>query len=115
MGAKGSVFVETLVAQNSVEQTMAEMEKKSDDASELPTEESDSDANGKEKTKMKSSEYQRAKLQYLLKGLSLVANQYTSSFGVHNKRQAQAIVHRLISEPVSKKPRKTDRTVRFEL
>ena len=111
MGAKGSVVVETLVAQSSVEETMAEMETKSDDSTEFAMTE------GK-KAKLKSSEYQRAKLQYLLKGLSLVANQYTSSFGVNNnnnKRPATAIPS-LKAEPVSKKPRSTERRrVQFQL
>lgn len=111
MGAKGPVVVETLVAQNSVEETMAEMEKRSDDSDLRNDTSSDLVGAARKQSKLKSSEYQRAKLQYLLKGLVLVANQYTSSFGV-NKRSTP--IASLLSEPVAKKQRTNERRVRFQ-
>jgi hypothetical protein len=65
MGAKGSVEVETLVAKTSVEESMNRLEQ----------------LGSTEGSNNKSSEYQRAKLQYLLKGLSLIANPYAMSYG----------------------------------
>mmetsp|Transcript_33377 Transcript_33377/g.80752 ORF Transcript_33377/g.80752 Transcript_33377/m.80752 type:complete len:1956 (-) Transcript_33377:162-6029(-) len=109
MGAKGPVVVETLVAQDSVEETMAEMEKRSDD-SDL-TIDTSSDLAAVEQSKLKSAEYQRTKLQYLLKGLKLVRNRYASSYGV-NKRSMP--IASSIAEPVAKKQRTKERRVRFE-
>lgn len=110
MGAKGSVVVETLVAQNSVEETMAEMEKRSD-CSDLTVGTSSDLDDATKQTKLKSSDYQRARLQYLLKGLELVANQYTSSFGVN---KCSLPIATSISEPVSKKQRTKEGRVRFQ-
>lgn len=109
MGATDSVVVETLVAENSVEETMAELEKQADD-SDL-TIGTSSDQPPAKQSKLKKSEYQRAKLQYLLKGLRLVANQYTSSFG-GNKRPTP--IETSISAQVAKKQRKEKR-VRFQI
>ena len=89
MGAKGSVDVETLVAENSIEQTMYFLERN--------LEQDHSDSNGsvpgiqnfrstaKDK---KRSEYQQAKVHYLLNNLKLIVNANTLDFGASNKRNA---------------------------
>lgn len=69
MGATGSVQVETLVAQTSVEETMNQLEQEF------------SQQNSSKK------EYQRAKFQYLLKGLSLISNIHAMSFGGVSKNE----------------------------
>jgi SNF2 family DNA or RNA helicase len=89
MGAKGSVDVETLVAEHSIEETMLFLEK------DLGQNQNDSDgsapgiqnfrstAKGK-----KRSEYQQAKVHYLLNNLKLIVNANTVDFSARNKRKA---------------------------
>lgn len=83
MGAKGSVVVETLVAQTSVEETMARLEKRCEEPDLTTDPNSGLDDTAEMKMKLKSSEYQRAKLHFLLKGLRLIANRLTSAYGVN--------------------------------
>jgi len=88
MGAKGSVDVETLVAENSIEQSMFVLEKN------LEQDHSDSSASSSEVQNFcstakdkKRSEYQQAKVHYLLKNLKLIANANTIDFSASNKRK----------------------------
>jgi hypothetical protein len=110
MGAQGSVQVETLVAKTSVEETMSRLEKRlgENDSEIVDTTdfaEVDDTAEGG-----KSSEYQRAKLQFLLKGLSLITSPITMPFE-GNKRKAPAVDP--MPSAMVKKPR-TVRRVRFD-
>ena len=100
MGATGSVEVETLVAKNSVEETMSRLEK------ELGGNQSDYLSSNEG---LKNSEYQRAKLQFLLKGLSLIANSHTLSFRGGKRKLTQTNTTKSAGE---KKPRKASQ-VRF--
>ncbi|KAG7363282.1 SNF2 family helicase [Nitzschia inconspicua] len=92
MGAKGPVNVETLIAMDSIEETMASLEKgleHDDDDDNASFEEvegvrSVSDGN-------KASEYQRAKMHYLLKNLKLISNSNTLGFAGREKRTAAAL------------------------
>jgi len=65
MGAKGSVKVETLIAQDSVEETMQQMDESRDDI--VP--------------RSATETFQAAKVHYLLKTVRLIANPYVMSFG----------------------------------
>ena len=115
MGAKGSVEVETLVAKTSVEETMSRLEKELGE--DMSGDKAIRDLDATEG--VKSSEYQRAKLQFLLKSLSLITNTYTMSFG-GVKRKAPAAAtdidteeeQKLPSNPTRKKAR-TALKVRF--
>jgi len=83
MGARGSVDVETLVAENSIEETMFLLEKK-----QPPDQESEDGSAGsigvqkfRSTTKhQKSSEYQQAKVHYLLNSLKLIVDTSTLGF-----------------------------------
>lgn len=79
MGAKGSVEVETLVAQTSVEETMNRLEQEFSSSTSIGQQEESSSSSSSS-----AKEYQRAKLQHLLKGLSLIANHHVMSFGSGN-------------------------------
>jgi len=89
MGAKGSVDVETLVAENSIEQTMFFLERNSEhdqtnsNGGAPSIQNFRSTANSK-----KRSEYQQAKIHYLLKNLNLIVNANTLDFSGSNKRKA---------------------------
>ena len=92
MGAKGAVNVETLIAETSVEATMQRLEgsRRSDGEDEVGADDSDED--GDDDANLdggndKRAEYRRAKLHYLLKGLQLIKNPYTWSFGMGTKRK----------------------------
>jgi hypothetical protein len=76
MGAKGSVEVETLVAKNSVEQLMARLEVDLQRGTEQNLVEMQGMQSSTEAGK--GSEYQRAKLQFLLKNLKLITNSATN-------------------------------------
>lgn len=113
MGAKGSVEVETLVAENSVEQTMSRLEQKleedTDEGISLDDIQGIQMANEAEKI----SEYQRAKLQFLLRGLKLITNAHTTSFGTAKRKELTATEDTYtIRPPANKKPRKL--RVRFQ-
>eukprot|EP00980_Cylindrotheca_fusiformis_P011951 scaffold2830_cov131-Cylindrotheca_fusiformis.AAC.72 len=115
MGAKGSVQVETLVAKNTVEETMCGLEKQSGGIHDAVTLKRNGDNFADVIGRAgKSSEYQRAKLQYLLRGLSLITNPTMTSFA-DRKRKATFTATAPESLPlaVAKKPRAT-RRVHFE-
>ena len=89
MGAKGPVVVETLIAQNTIEETMAKLEKQLEnefDASEEDVEGVRSVADG-----VKASDYRRAKTHYLLKHLNLITNANTLGFASGEKRKASEL------------------------
>ena len=110
MGAKGSVYVETLIAENSVEETELRLESgmledghSNNSIAEIQTIQSGTLSSKGDK------EYQRAKLHFLLKSLKLIANSSTSSFGIVKKRTATALTEGLdssASNPPMKKSRK---------
>jgi hypothetical protein len=110
MGAQGSVQVETLVAKTSVEETMSRLERRlGENDSEIVDSndfaEVDDTAEGGNR-----SEYQRAKLHFLLKGLSLITSSVSMPFE-GNKRKAPAIGQ--MPSAMVKKPR-TVRRVHFD-
>ena len=113
MGAKGPVFVETLIAQNSVEETMAKLEKQLEnefDVSEDDIEGVRSVADG-----IKASDYRRAKTHYLLKHLNLITNANTLGFASGEKRKASELNGSRQSEGVSRsKKRPAELNVRFQ-
>jgi hypothetical protein len=102
MGAKGSVKVETLIAESSVEETMSSLEKTIEE--DTPVDISPDDVRGIQSATLagKSTEYQRAKLHFLLKGLHLIANAFTISFA-GTKRSVSATGTELVHAPVHKK------------
>jgi len=87
MGARGSVNVETLVAENSIEETMFLLEKNLDYDQEDSQGSSRTTTAGMQKFRStakdkKSSEYQQAKLRYLLNSLKLIVDTSSLGFGV---------------------------------
>eukprot|EP00934_Nitzschia_sp_Nitz4_P008343 Nitzschia sp. Nitz4//scaffold59_size112058//100048//103237//NITZ4_004128-RA/size112058-augustus-gene-0.96-mRNA-1//1//CDS//3329555180//8333//frame0 len=72
MGTKQSVIVETLVAENSVEVTMAELESDVENGINRISSEID------EPNSIKAAEYQSAKMRYLLKTLKLITSSATN-------------------------------------
>jgi SNF2 family DNA or RNA helicase len=111
MGAKGSVEVETLIAEKSVEETMSRLERKLEEDTDEGISPDDMQGIQSANEAGKSSEYQRTKLQFLLKGLQLITNPSTISFGT-TKRKELVANEDSIHPPVSKKPRKL--RVRFQ-
>ena len=88
MGATGPVDVETLVAENSIEQSMFFLERN------LQQYQSDNNGGGSEVQNFcstakdkKRSEYQQAKVHYLLKNLKLIVDASTVDFSVNEKRK----------------------------
>jgi hypothetical protein len=89
MGAKGSVDVETLVAENSIEQTMSFLERNSEHDQTSTNGEAPAIQNFRSTANSKKrSEYQQAKIHYLLKNLNLIVNANTLDFSGSNKRKA---------------------------
>jgi SNF2 family DNA or RNA helicase len=117
MGARGPVHVETLIAQDSIEETMATLERgfdyDDDDANLAVTLEMRSVSDGSN-----TSEYQRAKMHYLLKHLKLISNANTLAFGAGKKRSAvefhEGVAGKGVSERVTKKSRSEIVKVRFQ-
>jgi SNF2 family DNA or RNA helicase len=112
MGAKSSVEVETLIAESSVEATMSRLEQ----SLEQDTHQVDP-ADGLQGIKSateagKSSEYQRAKLQFLLKSLQLITNTFTTSFGGVKRKAPVAQIEESIEQALNKKNKKV--RVRFK-
>jgi SNF2 family DNA or RNA helicase len=112
MGAKGAVEVEKLIAENSVEQTMRRLERANaaedlleEDELDIGTAEEDNSGTvqGEELSVIddKSDEYRRAKLHYLLKGLQLIKNPYTLSFGGGTKRKPWSFADKSSSAPTA--------------
>ena len=86
MGAKGEVHIETLVAKNSIEETMLLLEEKSRKERKGDTTKGSATTDMIHKfsfvTKDKKSlEYQQAKVHYLLNSLKLIADTSTIGFG----------------------------------
>ena len=92
MGAKGSVEVETLVAENSVEQLMARLEVDLRNGTHKNLVEIEGMQSATEAGK--SSEYQRAKLQFLLKNLRLITNSATNPLAVGSSRDRKRPIQR---------------------
>lgn len=114
MGAKGPVAVETLIAQDSIEETMAKLEKQLEsqsDAGEEDVEGVRSVAEG-----VKASDYRRAKTHYLLKHLNLITNSNTLGFAAGEKRKASELnsKSRLSEEASRSKKRSAALNVRFQ-
>ena len=105
MGAKGAVDVETLIAENSVEDTLSRLERSFDGDTNSYGSIDDFRGIQAPSDGGKSSEYQRAKLQYLLKSLRLVTSSATLSFGA--KKRDSFPSRQVTSElPARKKARK---------
>ena len=114
MGAKGSVEVETLVAESTVEQTMFRLEKSLvEDSNEGVM--SSASLKGMQSVvhASKSTEYKRAKVQFLLKGLKLITDASTTSFGMLKGQPEVLHLEEKWGKPPPKKPRKF--RVRFEV
>jgi hypothetical protein len=89
MGAKGSVEVETLIAQDSIEEIMSKLEKQLEN-------DFDADTDDVEGVRLvadgvKTAEYRRAKTHYLLKHLNLIINSNTLGFASGEKRKASEL------------------------
>lgn len=91
MGATGPVDVETLVAENSIEESMFFLERN------LEQDQGDSNVSTSEVQNFRSttkdkkrSEYQQAKISYLLSNLKLIVDASTVDFSSGNKRKASA-------------------------
>lgn len=110
MGAGGSVEVETLVARNTVEETMSRLEKRMADPQAVESDSSDVAEKNNEVEGDQRSEYQRTKLQFLLKGLSLITNSIAMSSS-REKRKAPALDP--MTSAMVKKSRPSVRKVRF--
>jgi hypothetical protein len=114
MGARGPVEVETLIAENSIEETMAELEKGLEQDGEVDSGDAEdvrSIADGS-----KASEYQKAKVNHLLKHLRLISNSTTLGFAAGEKRKAPEslkIVEMTESLAPRKKKRSEELNVRF--
>ncbi|KAL3914146.1 MAG: hypothetical protein SGILL_006216 [Bacillariaceae sp.] len=115
MGAKGAVEVETLIAENSIEETMVGLEKQLEqgfDADSDDVEGVRSVADG-----VKTQEYRRAKTHYLLKHLNLISDSNTLGFAAGPKRKVaelnSASQETTESSRRSKK-RSTTASVRFQ-
>lgn len=87
MGAKGFVLVETLIAKNTLEETMASLERSLEQGPDASSEEIQSFRSISENNK--ASEYQKAKVRHLLMGLKLITTSTTFDGGV--KRKATAV------------------------
>ena len=114
MGAKGSVEVETLIAENSVEETMRKLEHDLEHRNHRTATVGNPDDLMSETSSGKNVDYQRAKLQFLLKGLELIKNSYTLTFR-GNKRKVEVEEEvTLAASPFATKKAKGSR-VRFKL
>jgi len=85
MGATSSVSVETLVAENSIEQTMFFLEKRLDENHSEDNSSAFQDIRSGSNAKKRSE--QHAKVHYLLKNLKLIANGNTLDFSATGKRK----------------------------
>jgi SNF2 family DNA or RNA helicase len=111
MGAKGSVEVETLIAENSVEETMRKLEHNLEHRNHHTASVGNPDDFGK------NADYQRAKLQFLLKGLELIKNSYTLNFR-GNKRKvevAEEVASTLVASLFATRKKAKGSRVRFKL
>ena len=111
MGAKGPVNVETLIAENSIEKCMFNLEQGESKVSSTGIQKFGSTVRNRN-----SLEYQRAKVHYLLQNLKLIANTSTLGFGTENKRKAPDLKRQdsIISAVVQKQKSKK-RCVQFQV
>jgi SNF2 family DNA or RNA helicase len=114
MGAKGRVSVETLIAQKSIEETMASLDKDLErgtfgSSNEIRGIRSIVEGN-------KASEYQRAKVSALLNSVKLITNSNTIAFGAGAKRKAAELNAKAAAAAGAeeRKKRLTGATVRFQ-
>mmetsp|Transcript_6959 Transcript_6959/g.11018 ORF Transcript_6959/g.11018 Transcript_6959/m.11018 type:complete len:735 (+) Transcript_6959:404-2608(+) len=116
MGAKGSVQVETLIAENTIEEIMSSLEKGIE-------QDIDKDSDGVKglesivEGKDKSSEYQRAKVQFLLRNLKLISNSNTLGFAAGVKRKVSELddsTETKVGASLGRKKRSTELIVRFQ-
>jgi SNF2 family DNA or RNA helicase len=114
MGAKGSVFVETLIAASSVEETMFRLENMLEDEHQVDTAKGMNELHTVQSATLstKDTDYQRAKLQFLLKSLQLISNSSTSSFGA-TKRHTPTAGPEPDLEPKAKRRKVVKGRVRF--
>jgi hypothetical protein len=113
MGAKGPVEVETLIAENSIEETMASLEKRLEQGADISSNEMQDFRSVAEGSR--ASEYQRAKVHYLLKSLKLISNSNTLAFGAGKKRKASEDKDYIQQDTNrERKKRSTEPVVRFQ-
>ncbi len=97
MGATGPVDVETLVAENSIEESMFFLERSAEhdqgDSNGSASEVQNFRSTTKDK---KRSEYQQAKISYLLSNLKLIVDASTVDFSSSNKRKASTDLEMII-------------------
>jgi len=113
MGAKGSVFVETLIAASSVEETMFRLESVLEDEHDASKETNEIHTVQLATLSTKDTDYQRAKLQFLLKSLKLISNASTSSFAAV-KRQLPTAIPESDMKPNAKRRKVVKGRVRFK-
>eukprot|EP00536_Pseudo-nitzschia_multiseries_P002557 jgi/Psemu1/183755/e_gw1.34.143.1 len=95
MGARGSVDVETLVAENSIEETMFLLENQNENQNQ-PDHESGVQNFRSTAKDQKSSEYQQAKVHYLLHSLKLIVDKSNLGFVGNNNidgKPARSLEH----------------------
>jgi hypothetical protein len=117
MGAKGSVEVETLIAENSVEETMRKLEHNLEHRNDYTATVGNPDDLMSESSSGKNADYQRAKLQFLLKGLKLIKSSYTLPFQ-GNKRKVEVeeeVASTFVTSPFATKKKAKGSRVRFKL
>lgn len=117
MGARGSVSVETLIAADTVEDTMLRLEGIDGHKVSSPYGKNAEEIQTIRSAKLSSKEkdYQRAKLHYLLKSLKLIANSATSSFGTVQQQQPPSAPTAVVMEQPPTKKMRMAKTVRFEI
>jgi hypothetical protein len=121
MGAKGHVEVETLIARDSAEETMAGMEATQSTSSPSGSlaAASASDMSWQDNDSISTKEYQRAKLLFLLKNLKLIRPQSQSN-GQHaiaskkRRRAAISVDLNASTSNASEEPQKKVARVRFQ-
>lgn len=118
MGARGSVSVETLIAADTVEDTMLRLEgvdghKVGSPDGNNKTEEIQTIRSAKLSSKEK--DYQRAKLHYLLKSLKMIANSAISSFGTGQQQELPPAPTTIMAEQPPSKKMRMAKTVRFDI
>jgi SNF2 family DNA or RNA helicase len=121
MGAKGHVEVETLIARDSAEETMAGMEATQSTSSPSTSlaAASASDMSWQDNDSISTKEYQRAKLLFLLKNLKLIRSQ-SQSDGQHTaaskkrRRAATSVDLNASTSNASEEPQKKAARVRFQ-
>jgi len=119
MGAKGHVEVETLIARDSMEETMMGMEAKrprtQTSAASAPTSASGASWKGKESSSAK--DYQRAKLLYLLQNLKLIRTHSAGQQANIAKKRPRDAATEMLAAPGSdsaEAPKKKAARVRFQ-